>query len=55
MSYEAERSLLVLKAVDEILLDYIERIENMEGAGLFYGRSVALAVKALIAVLEDTQ
>lgn len=45
-------SIEVLKAVDEILMDYIERVEKAEGAGLWYGRSVALAVKVELANAE---
>lgn len=53
MKHDKERSLLVLKAVDDILLEYIERLEKAEGSGLYHGRGVALAVKHLMAILED--
>lgn len=45
----------LLKSIDEILLDYIERIEKMEGAQLWYGRSVALAVKVELAKVERVE
>lgn len=53
MKYVKERSLFLFKAVDEVLLEYIERLEKTEGSGLYHGRSVALAVKQMIAILED--
>lgn len=53
MTYEEDRCLEVLTHVDGILLDYIERIEKMEGAGLYHGRAVALAVKEMMEVLKD--
>ena len=43
----------ILQAVDDILLDYIERLEKSENAGLHHGRSVALAVKALLIELKQ--
>lgn len=43
----------LLVAVDDILLDYIERLEKHENSGLYHGRAVALAVKVARARLED--
>lgn len=43
----------VLQSVDEILLDYIERVEKAEKAGLYHGRGVALSVKVLLAKLKE--
>ncbi len=50
---DKDRSLRVLKEVDGILLDYIEQLEKKPMTTLAYGRGVVLAVKYMIAVLEE--
>ena len=53
---DKDRALRVLKEVDGILLDYIEQLEKkQEATTLAHGRGVALAVKYIIAVLEEAQ
>jgi hypothetical protein len=48
MTYTKEQMKELLKRVDEVLLDYIERLEVLEGSGLYHGRGLALAVKMAI-------
>ena len=48
-----DRALRTLKEVDKVLLDYIEQLEKKPMTTLAYGRGVALAVKYMIAVLEE--
>ena len=50
---DKDRALRVLKEVDGILLDYIEQLEKKPMTTLAYGRGVALAVKYMVAVLEE--
>jgi len=50
---DKDRALRVLKEVDGILLDYIEQLEKKPMTTLAYGRGVTLAVKYMIAVLEE--
>lgn len=50
---DKDRALRVLKEVDGVLLDYIEQLEKKPMTTLAYGRGVALAVKYMIAVLEE--
>ena len=52
---DKDRALRVLKEVDGILLDYIEQLEKKPMTTLAHGRGVALAVKYMIAVLEEAQ
>jgi hypothetical protein len=50
---DKDSALRVLKEVDEVLLDYIELLEKKPMTTLAHGRGVALAVKYMIAVLEE--
>lgn len=50
---DKDRALRVLKEVDGVLLGYIEQLEKKPMITLAHGRGVALAVKYMIAVLED--
>ena len=50
---DKDRALRVLKEVDGILLDYIEQLEKKPMTTLAHGRGVVLAVKYMIAVLEE--
>ena len=50
---EKDRALRVFKEVDGILLDYIEQLEKKPMTTLAHGRGVVLAVKYMIAVLEE--
>lgn len=43
----------LLNSVDEILLEYIERLEKLEGSSLNHGRAVALAVKTILSKLKE--
>ena len=52
---DKNRALRVLKEVDGVLLDYIEQLEKKPMTTLAHGRGVALAVKYMIAVLEEAQ
>jgi len=52
---DKDRALRVLNEVDGILLDYIEQLEKKPMTTLAHGRGVALAVKYMIAVLEEAQ
>jgi hypothetical protein len=52
---DKDRALRVLKEVDGVLLDYIEQLEKKPMTTLAHGRGVALAVKYMIAVLEEAQ
>ena len=52
---DKDRALRVLKEVDGVLLDYIEQLEKKPMTTLSNGRGVALAVKYMIAVLEEAQ
>ena len=45
---------IILSEVDEVLLEYIERVEKAEKlAMLCHGRSLALAVKVALAMIRD--
>jgi hypothetical protein len=48
MTYSKEQLVELLRRVDDVLLDYIERLEKLEGSGLYHGRGLALAVKMAI-------
>ena len=50
---DKDRALRVLKEVDGVLLDYIEQLEKKPMTTLAHGRGIALAVKYMIAVLEE--
>lgn len=51
---DKDRALRTLREVDEVLLDYIEQLEQWKPMTILsHGRGVALAVKYMIAVLED--
>ena len=50
---DKDRALRVLKEVDGVLLDYIDQLEKKPMTTLAHGRGVALAVKYMIAVLEE--
>ena len=52
---DKDRALRILKEVDGVLLDYIEQLEKKPMTTLSNGRGVALAVKYMIAVLEEAQ
>ena len=52
---DKDRALRVLKEVDGVLLDYIEQLEKKPMTTLAHGRGVGLAVKYMIAVLEEAQ
>ena len=52
---DKDRALRTLKEVDGVLLDYIEQLEKQPMTTLAYGRGVALAVKYMIAVLEENK
>jgi len=52
---DKDRALRILKEVDGVLLDYIEQLEKKPMTTLAHGRGVALAVKYMIAVLEEAQ
>ena len=52
---DKNRALRVLKEVDGVLLDYIEQLEKKPMTTLAHGRGVVLAVKYMIAVLEEAQ
>ena len=52
---DKDRALKVLNEVDGILLDYIEQLEKKPMTTLAHGRAVVLAVKYMIAVLEDSK
>jgi hypothetical protein len=53
MNYTKEQLVELLRLVDEVLLDYIERLEKLEGSGLYHGRGLALAVRCAINGDED--